>query len=77
VIACACCKCDTTAFRRAQKSVSIIGYSKHYGSCVPTVLEGQETSNVLKDHFGQPRWIGEDEKKRLVAPILDCFKLEL
>jgi hypothetical protein len=33
--------------------------------------------NVLKEHFGQPRWIGEDEKKRLIAPLLDCFQLEL
>jgi hypothetical protein len=33
--------------------------------------------NVLKEHFGQPRWIGDDEKTRLVAPVLDCFQLEL
>jgi hypothetical protein len=32
---------------------------------------------VLKEHFGQPRWIEEDEKKKLVAPVLDCFQLEL
>jgi hypothetical protein len=33
--------------------------------------------NVLKEHLGQPRWIGESENKRLVAPVLDCFQLEL
>jgi hypothetical protein len=33
--------------------------------------------NVLKEYFGQPRWIGAAENKRLVAPVLDCFQLEL
>jgi hypothetical protein len=33
--------------------------------------------DVLKSHYGQPRWIGDDEKKRLIPPVLDCFQLEL
>jgi hypothetical protein len=33
--------------------------------------------DIIKEHYYQPKWIGENDKKRLVAPILDCFQLEL
>jgi hypothetical protein len=33
--------------------------------------------DVLKDYFGQPRWVGNEENKKLIPPILDCYKLEL
>jgi hypothetical protein len=33
--------------------------------------------DVLKNYFGQPRWIGDEEKKKLIPPILNCYKLEL
>jgi hypothetical protein len=33
--------------------------------------------DVIKEFYGQPKWIGEDDKKRLIPPLLDCFQLEL
>jgi hypothetical protein len=33
--------------------------------------------DIIKDHYCQPKWVGEEDKKRLVAPILDSFQLEL
>jgi hypothetical protein len=33
--------------------------------------------DVIKAHYGQPRWIGSDEKKKLIPPVLDCYNLEL
>jgi hypothetical protein len=33
--------------------------------------------DVIKDFFGEPRWIGEGEQRKLIPPILDRFKLEL
>jgi hypothetical protein len=42
---------------------------------LPKYPSGNILTFVLKEHFGQPRWIGEGEQKRLVAPLLDCFQL--
>jgi hypothetical protein len=33
--------------------------------------------DIIKDHYYQPKWVGEEDKKKLVAPILDSFQLEL
>jgi hypothetical protein len=31
---------------------------------------------VLKDYYGEPWWVGTDENKRLIPPVLDRYKLE-
>jgi hypothetical protein len=33
--------------------------------------------DVIKSHYGQPRWIGSEEKRKLILPLLDCYNLEL
>jgi hypothetical protein len=33
--------------------------------------------DVIKSHYGQPRWIGSEEKRKLIPPLLDCYNLEL
>jgi hypothetical protein len=33
--------------------------------------------DVIKAHYGQPRSIGTEEKKKLIPPVLDCYNLEL
>lgn len=79
------CLCCTKASGRAEGAVSSTWCPQCYGHGIPAVLMDQKAAkisfkkhlNVLREHFEQPRWIGDDEKKRLVAPVLDCFQLEL
>jgi hypothetical protein len=32
--------------------------------------------NVLKDFYGEPKWIGEGAEKKLIPPVLDRYRLE-
>ena len=38
-----------------------------------TKISFSKKLNAMKEHFGQLRWIGGVKKKRLIAPISDCF----
>jgi len=33
--------------------------------------------DVIKKFYGEPKWIGEGDDKRLIPAVLDCFQLEL
>jgi hypothetical protein len=33
--------------------------------------------NIIKAQYGQPKWIGESDKQKLIPPLLDCYNLGL
>ena len=33
--------------------------------------------DIIKSQYGQPKWIGESDKQKLIPPLLDCYNLEL
>jgi hypothetical protein len=48
-------------------------YPQYWRDDKSTEISFKKPLNVLKEHVGQPRWIGEGEQKRLVALLLDYF----
>jgi hypothetical protein len=33
--------------------------------------------DIIKAHYRQPKWIGSEDNKKLIPPLLDCYNLEL
>jgi hypothetical protein len=52
-------------------------YPQYWRDSQATEKSFRKHLDIIKAHYGQPKWIGLEEKKKLILPLLDCYNLEL